>query len=130
MKKIEMEEIFLEIIEIISCKNGTVEEEFVEKMIEFEHNLIEYDYSIECDYLIGLWEILKDELCIEEYCNVEYCKEIIIEIANSLELHSVIEKLEDAIMPEENMVYCPECENVLHLTDEFFVCECGWTTNY
>lgn len=124
MKKIEMEEIFLEIIEIISCENGTVEKEFVEKMIEFEHNLIE------CDYLIELWEVLKDELCTEEYCNVEYCKEIIVEIANNLELHSVIEKLEGCIMPEENMVYCPECENVLHLTDDFFACECGWTTNY
>lgn len=81
-------------------------------------------------YTEELIDVIKEEIAKEDY-NKECIIELLAEIADINGLCEVQELLEEPIRPEHGVMYCPQCKEVIKLVDdEFYACECGWTTNY
>lgn len=81
-------------------------------------------------YTEELIDVIREEIAKENY-NKGYIIEILSEIADSNELYEMQRLLGERIHPENGVFYCPQCREVIRLKDNtFYVCECGWTTNY
>lgn len=122
MQKEKAKELFYGIIQSIKDDNREKAKEIIKGM-DIE--------SIENDYIGELLESLKNEICSRKaYYNEEYCLEVIKEIACTMEIEEIVDMLEGNIEPESNILYCPNCQGVVYITDEYSQCECGWSTNY
>lgn len=87
--------------------------------------------SIDDEYFYELFITMKNTVCTKSPTySKEFCLETILEIADVYELNEVTACVEGHIEPEQGLIFCPNCNTVIHNTDEYFRCECGWTNNY
>lgn len=118
-------------MEVIFCELTrriiSMTEESREDDVRYVENLSIEDVD---SYTEELIDVIKEEFAKEDY-NKDYVIEVLTEIADINELYEIQELLEKPIRPENGVMYCPQCKEVIKLEDdEFYVCECGWTTNY